>query len=97
MKKKIGGFPHETLTMPVVYWPTFQSMFQLKKYLTLLVRKSKHTMILYDSSKIDIRFSEELAAEYVFNPLFILNKARPIAVKYYTTTSTWPWAIFGVG
>ena len=37
--------------------PTFKSMFQLKKY---LVRKSNHTLILYDYSKIDIRFSEEI-------------------------------------
>ena len=29
----------------------------LKKY---VVRKSKHTLILYDYSKINIRFSEEL-------------------------------------
>ena len=32
-------------------------MFQLKKY---LVRKSKHILILYDYSKIDICFSEEI-------------------------------------
>ena len=38
--------------------PTFKSMFQLKNY---FVRKSKHTLILYDDySKIDIRFSEEI-------------------------------------
>ena len=34
--------------------PTFKSMFQLKKY---LVRKSKHTLILYDYSKMDISVS----------------------------------------
>ena len=36
---------------------TFKSMFQQQKNLVWI---SKHTLILYDYSKIDIRFSEEI-------------------------------------
>ena len=47
-------------------------MFQWKKN---LVQTYKHTLILCDYSKIDIRFSEEIqAAQYRFNPILLWAK-----------------------
>ena len=54
--EKIRGFPYETPTMPVVYRRSSRC-FNGKKN---LVRKCKHTLILCDYTKIDIRLSEEI-------------------------------------
>ena len=55
-KKNFRGFPYETPTMPVVYRRSSRCFNEKKN----LVRKYKHTLILCDYSKIDIRFSEEI-------------------------------------